>query len=482
MNRRMVFYTVGLIILLEAALLLLPLAVALIYGEKTLLSFLATLVVALVLGGTLSLFSRPKTKVIYAREGFAITSLAWLALSLIGALPFYLSRQIPSFVDAFFETVSGFTTTGASILTQVEALDQSLLFWRSFTHWVGGMGVLVFLMAFLPNVSDRSIHIIRAEMPGPIVGKLLPKVRDTAKILYLIYIGMTVLEVVLLMLGNMSLFDSLVHAFGTAGTGGFGIRSDSVAGFSAYHQWVIAIFMLLFGVNFNLYYLTLIGRFRSALRSTELWVYLGICAAATAVLCFDLRAVYDSFSELIRQSAFQVSSIITTTGFSTADFNTWPAVSKTVLLLLMFLGACAGSTAGGLKISRFILLWKNCQAELRYMLHPRSVNPLRFEGKKVEKETRNAVLVYFTLYLFCFCTILLLLSPNGFDLETNFSAAASCFNNIGPGFSLVGPLSSYAAYSPFGKIVLSFAMLLGRLEIWPILLTLYPGAWKGRRA
>jgi len=424
--------------------------------------------------------SRPKSRVIYAKEGFAITSLAWLSLSAIGALPFFLSGQIPSYIDAFFETVSGFTTTGASILPQVEVLDRGLLFWRSFTHWVGGMGVLVFLMAFLPNLSERSIHIIRAEMPGPSVGKILPRVRDTAKVLYIIYIAMTAVEVILLLLGGMNLFDSLVHSFGTAGTGGFGIHSDSAASFTSYQTWILTVFMLLFGINFNLYYLLLIGRARSALRSTELKVYLGIVVIAVGILCLNLSPYYDSFSRLLEDAAFQVSSIITTTGFSTVDFNAWPAISKTVLLILMFLGACAGSTAGGLKISRFILFLKNCQAEFRFMLHPRSVNVLRFEGKKVEKETQKGVMVYFVLYMLCFFTIFFFLSLDGFDVETNFSAAAACFNNVGPGLSLVGPLSSYAHFSAFSKLVLSFAMLLGRLEIWPILLTLYPAAWSTR--
>ena len=477
----MVFRTVGLIVLLEALLLALPTVVGLIYREASVLAFLISIAVSLLAGGGMILFSKPKNRLIYAKEGFAITSLAWLFVSLIGALPFYLSRQIPSYVDAFFETVSGFTTTGASIVSRVEDLDHALLFWCSFTHWVGGMGVLVFLMVFISNISDRTIHIARAEMPGPTMGKLLPKLKDTAKILYLIYIVITTLLILLLWVSGMSLFDSMVHSFGTTGTGGFGIHSDSVASLSNLQIWIITVFMLLSGINFNLYYLALIRRFRTAVKSTELWVYLGIFAFSTAIICWDLTKIYDSFGEIVKHGAFQVSSIMTTTGFSSADFNLWPSLSKTVLLVLMFIGACAGSTAGGLKVSRIILFFKSCHAEIRHLLHPRSVNILRMDGKKVEKETQKGVMVYFVLYMLCFFGIFLLLSIDGFDFETNFSAVAACFNNIGPGLSLVGPLSNFSAFSDFSKLLLSFAMLLGRLEIWPILLTLCPGVWTGQK-
>ena len=484
MNRRMVCHTVGLIVLVEAALFLLPLAVSLIYREAgSTAAFCKSCAIALILGGIMVLISKPRTKVIYAKEGFAITSLAWFSLSSVGALPFYLSRQIPHYVDAWFETVSGFTTTGASILRDVEALERGLLFWRSFTHWIGGMGVLVFLMVFLSGAADRSIHLIRAEMPGPSVGKLLPRVKNTAKILYIIYLFLTAMEVLLLCLGGMDLFSSLVHSFGTAGTGGFGIYGDSAASFTPYQQWIITVFMLVFGVNFNLYYLILVKKFRSALRSTELWVYLGIFVTATALVCTNLAGSgFQSLSKLIRDGAFQVSSIMTTTGFSSVDFNAWPSLSKTVLLILMFIGACAGSTAGGFKVSRLVLLVKNCQIEFRHLLHPRSVNVMRFEGKKVEGEVRKGVSVYLALYVICFFVIFFLLSFDSFDLETNFSAAAACFNNIGPGLGAVGPVSNYASYSDFSKIVLSLAMLLGRLEIWPIILSLAPSSWKGWRA
>ncbi len=482
MNRRMVFHTVGLIVLLEALLLTLPLLVSLIYRETCSASFLISIGIALLLGGALALLFKPKNRVIYAKEGFAITTFAWLLLSAVGALPFFLSRQIPNYIDAFFEIVSGFTTTGASILKDVSALDKGLLFWRSFSHWVGGMGVLVFLMAFVNGVSDRTIHIIRAEMPGPTIGKLVPKVKDTAKILYLIYLVLTAAEVIFLLFGGMNLFESLVHTFGTAGTGGFGIYADSVGSLTPYQQWVITGFLILFGINFNLYFLILIRRFSSAFRSTELWVYLGMIAASVSIIFFNIRGLYETFAETFRHASFQVVSIITTAGFSTVDFDAWPYLSKAVLLILMFTGACAGSTAGGFKISRVILLFKNCGTEFRHLLHPRSVSVLRMDGKKVDGETRKGVSVYLALYSLCLFAIFFLLSFDAFDMETNFSAAVSCFNNIGPAFGAAGPFGSYADYSAFSKIVLSFAMLLGRLEIWPIIMTLAPAAWKGNRS
>lgn len=478
----MVCHTVGLIVLLEAVLLLPSLAVSLIFRNTCTTAFLLTIGFALVFGGALVLIARPRTKVLYAKEGFAITTLAWLFLSLIGALPFFLSGQIPNYIDAFFETASGFTTTGASILEDVTKLDKGLLFWRSFTHWVGGMGVLAFLMVFLGGLSDRSIHIIRAETPGPMVGKLLPRVKDSSKTLYLIYLVMTAALILALKISGMDLFDSLVHAFGTAGTGGFGVYADSAASLTSSQQWIIAVGMLLFGINFNLYYLMLIRRFRSAIRSTELWVYIGIVAASTALLCFNLSSVYNNASDLIRHSFFQVSSIITTTGFSSVDFNLWPNLSKTVLLMLMFIGACAGSTAGGFKISRVILLFKNCAAEFRHLLHPRSVSVVRFEGKTVDSETKKGVSSYLAIYTVIFFATFLLISTDGFDIETNFSAAAACFNNIGPGFGLVGPMSNFAGYSDFSTLVLSFTMIMGRLEIWPIIMAFAPSAWRGWRA
>lgn len=477
MNRRMVFYMLGRMITLEAALLILPLVVSLIYKENCTIAISITIAVALITGLLLSLISRPKNKLIFAKEGFVIVALAWLSLSAIGALPFFLSGEITSYVDAFFETVSGFTTTGASILNDVESMSYGLLFWRSFTHWIGGMGILVLIMAIIPTDSGRSIHMLRAEMPGPVVGKLVPKIKDTAKILYIIYFAMTAVEIVFLLCGGMSLYESCVHAFGTAGTGGFGVKADSIAGYSPYLQWVITIFMILFGINFNLYFLLIIGRVRSVFRSTEFWCYLGVIIASITAICINTLSIYQSVSETIRTSAFQVASIITTTGYSTTDFNTWPELSKAILLMLMFIGGCAGSTAGGLKVSRVVLIIKIIHKELMHMLHPRSVNVVRFEGKKVDDSTSKSVSVYFSLYIVFAAVIFLILSFDKFNFETNFTAMAACFNNVGPGFGAVGPLSSYADYSRISKVVLSFAMLLGRLEIYPLLLLFFPSTW-----
>ena len=478
MNRRMVFYMLGKIIFVEALLLTLPFAVSLIYKESCAWSFLITIGIALAVGLILTVLSKPSTRLIYAKEGFVLVAIAWILMSLIGALPFTISGEIPNYIDAIFETVSGFTTTGASILTNVEALSHGTLFWRSFTHWVGGMGVLVFVMALVPSLCDRSIHILRAEVPGPVVGKLVPKIMQTAKILYLIYIALTLIETIFLWCGEMNLFESLIHSFGTAGTGGFGIKGDGLAGYSPYSQWVITIFMLIFGINFNLYYFLLIKRVKAVFKSEELWTYIGIVFVAIAIIAGNTYSLYENFSETLRHSAFQVASIITTTGYSTVDFNLWPQLSKTLVLVLMFSGACAGSTAGGLKISRTIMLFKQIKKELLHMLHPRSVSTVKMEGKKVETTTLNSVCVYFAFYIAIILLVFLLLSlePN-FSIESNFSAAVSCVNNIGPGLDAVGPMSSYAAYSPFSKILLSFAMLFGRLEIYPILFALTPSTW-----
>ena len=477
MNRKMVFNTVGMMLVAEAALLLLPTGVALIYGEACAWSLAASAGIALAAGLLLRLLFRPESRLIYAREGFVTVAMAWLLLSAAGALPFFLSGEIPSYVDAFFETVSGFTTTGASILTDVERMSRGLLFWRSFTHWVGGMGVLVFVMAIVPGANDRSMHILRAEMPGPVVGKLLPRAKDTASILYKIYVGLTLLQIVLMLLGGMPLYESIVHAFGTAGTGGFGVKADSIAGYSPYLQWVITVFMLLFGVNFNLYYLLLIRRFRAAAQSSECWYYLGIVGVSIALITANILPMYENFQEALRLSAFQVASIVTTTGYATADFNLWPQFSKAILLLLMIVGACAGSTGGGLKVSRAVMLFKTVGREIRHLLHPRSVNSVRFEGKQVDGATLKGVSSYFALYIICILAICLILSLEPFDLETNLSATLACFNNIGPGLAAIGPASNYAAYSPLSKLVLSLAMLLGRLEIYPLLLTLIPTTW-----
>lgn len=477
MNKRMVLNTLGKIIWVEVALMVLPLAISLIYNNSCTIAFLFTIIIGVLTALPLTLFCKPTNKVIYSKEGFVIVSLAWIAMSVIGCLPFFLSGEIPSFIDAFFETVSGFTTTGASILTDVESLSEGLLFWRSFTHWIGGMGVLVFVMALSSGLPDRSIHIMRAEMPGPIIDKLVPKARETAKILYLIYIGLTVAEIIVLVLCRMPLFEAVIHTFGTAGTGGFGLKSDSIAGYSPVIQWVIAIFMFIFGINFNLYYLILLRRIKSVLKSSELWVYAGVGIAACIAVAVNINGMYDSFGESLRHSAFQVSTIMTTTGYATADFNLWPGFSKTLLLILMLMGACAGSTAGGLKVSRVIILIKGMSRELTRLLHPRSVKTLKLDGKRLDEQTISTTASYLTVYTACLIAVWLILSFDNFDLETNISAAIACFNNIGPGLGAVGPVGSYSEFSILSKIVLAAAMLLGRLEIFPLLLCFSPRTW-----
>ena len=486
MNYRMVFSMIGRLLLLEAGLLLLPAVCSAVYGESSLWALLAAAGVALALGGVLTLVCRRKSQTIYAKEGFVIAALSWIALSAVGALPFVLSGEIPRYVDAFFETVSGFTTTGASILTTLGArgeplaLSHGILFWRSFTHWVGGMGVLVLMMALVPSGSGRTIHVMRAEAPGPIVGKLVPRLRDTAKILYLIYLGMTVLQVVCLLVAGMPLFDSLVNTFGTAGTGGFGIYSSSIGEYSPACQWIITVFMWLFGVNFNVYYLLLIRAFRPALSSRELWLYGGITLAAVSLITLNVLPMeqYAAVGETVRHAAFQVSSIMTTTGYATTDFNLWPMFAKCVLVLLMFVGACAGSTGGGLKVSRVMLVGKAVGRELKRLAHPRSVGVIRLEGKRVEESVVQSATAYIVLYFLLFggAFLLLCLEP-AFDLESNFTAVTACINNIGPGLGAVGPTGSYADYSVLSKVVLSFAMLLGRLEIYPLVLALSPATW-----
>lgn len=480
MNTKMVFYITGKIIVTVSLLMLLPLMVALYYKETaSMLSFIYVLVAGLLFGLAMTYLCRKKDGVLYAKDGFIVVTLAWLLVSIMGAMPFVISGEIPNFTDAFFETVSGFTTTGASILKNVETMSKSMLFWRSFTHFIGGMGVIVFVMAVMPSVSKRSIHILRAEMPGPTVDKIMPKAKDTAKILYIIYIGMTVLEVAMLTLGGMPLFDSLIHSFGTAGTGGFGIKADSIAGYNSYCQWVIGIFMVLFGVNFNVYYLLIIKHSRMAFKTSELWTYFGIIGVSVGLICINLYSTYEKLSDLIRDSFFQVSTIISTTGYSTVDFDKWPAFSKAILLILMLTGACAGSTAGGMKISRVVLAFKVISKRLKTMLHPRAVSTVKVDKKSVDPEVISSVTVYVIVYFVCIIAIFLLLCmEKSFDIESNISATVACFNNIGPGFSLVGPTANYAGYSIFSKWVLSVAMLMGRLEIFPILLFFSPSSWK----
>ena len=479
MKTKVVLHTVGLILLIEAGLLLIPVIVGLIYHEEaSVVAFLIAICAAAV-AGVLLLLVKPAANTIYAREGFAITGLSWIMLSLFGCLPFVISGQIPNPVDAFFETVSGFTTTGASILTDIEALDKSMLFWRSFTHWIGGMGILVFGMIIIPLGGKRSMHLLRAESPGPSSGKLVPHMRDTAGILYGIYIAMSALMLVLLMAGGMPLYDGLINVFGTAGTGGFSNHSASIGFYdSEYYEVVIGVFMLLFGVNFNLYFLMLLRRFRIALSSEELHWYLGFVAFSVITIAANINSLYGSIHQAVRHSFFAVSSIITTTGFGTMDFDTWPQYSRTLLVFLMFVGACAGSTGGGLKVSRVILLQRTVKRGMRRLIHSRAVGSVRFEGRMMEEDTINACLVYLAVYCMISVASVIIVSLNNFSFETNVTGVIACINNIGPGLGMVGPAGNYAEFSALSKLVLSFDMLAGRLELFPVLLLFYPSTWK----
>ena len=470
MNRKMIVYISGILFLCEAGLMLLPVIVDLIYREGVYSSYLITAAVLAVAGLAMTRI-KPTNKTIYSRDGFVIVSLGWIFLSLFGAVPFFLSGEIPNYLDAVFETVSGFTTTGASILTDVEALSHANLFWRSFTHWVGGMGVLVFVMAVLPLAGGGgNLHLMRAESPGPDVGKLVPKSISTARILYGIYIALTVLEFILLLIGRMPLFDSITLSFGTAGTGGFGIRNDSIAGYSPYLQNVIAVFMFLFGINFNIYFLILCGKLKDVLKSEELRTYFAIVFSAVILISFDTRYLYENAYEAFRYAFFQVSSVMTTTGFATADFNRWSEFSQMIMLLLMAIGGCAGSTAGGIKLSRVMLMLKNARREFRHLLHPRSVNVIKFDGKRVNDNIVQGTNVYLVLYVVIFAVSLLLVSFDHLDFKSNFTGVLATFNNIGPGLGRVGPTGNFSVYSWFSKCVFIVDMLLGRLEIFPMLL------------
>ena len=477
MNYRRILYTLGIVLCFEAAFMLLPLICALIYGEREAVSFLASIIISL-LCGILLILQNGKNENIYAKEGFVIVALSWIFLSIFGALPFVISKSIPNFILALFETVSGFTTTGASILSDVESLSKSILFWRSFTHWIGGMGVLVFLIAFLPMSSGSDLFLMKAESPGPSVSKLVPKVRTSAKILYLIYLFLTILEIIFLYMGDMNLFEAITHTFGTAGTGGFGIKNTSLAGYSPYIQNVITVFMILFGLNFTVYYLLLIRNFKMILKYEEVKAYFSIILISVAVICINCYHIYENIFVTLRHAFFQVASIITTTGYSTVDFNTWPELSKTVLITLMFIGACAGSTGGGIKISRILIFIKSIGKEILLTSHPNLVKKTRIDGKSVDHEVVRSVNVYMAAYLLVFVISLLLISINNFDFTTNFTAVATTINNIGPGFSQIGPLSNFSIFSDFSLIVLIFNMLIGRLEIFPMLILFSKHIWK----
>ena len=478
MNYAIVFRLLGYILLCEGALLLLPTITSLIFGEwMVLLVFLGTAIVCAAAGFLLKNI-KVKSKVFYMREGFACTALSWVVISIVGAVPFVLTGCIPNPVDALFETVSGFTTTGASILPAVEDLPKGILLWRSFTHWIGGMGVLVFLLSLLPLTGGSHVNLMKAESPGPQVDKLVPKVQSTAKILYGIYIFLTILEFIFLLAGGMSLFESILTAFGTAGTGGFGFRNDSFASFSPYIQWVVTVFMILFGVNFNAYFLLLMRRFRRAAASEEVRGYFLMIFVAIAIITANIHSMYNGIGEALRHAAFQVGSIVTTTGFSSCDFDLWPTLSKEILVMLMFVGACAGSTGGGIKVSRFLILGKTLGKELKQALHPQVVAPVRMDGKLVNHETIRTTNVYMAAYIFIFTASLFLISLDGFDMVTNFTSVAATLNNIGPGLNQVGPMMNFGGFSNFAKLILIFDMLAGRLEIFPMIVLFMPDTWR----
>ncbi len=430
--------------------------------------------IALAVGTLLIVSCKSRTDKLSIKDGFAITTFSWILMSLIGAVPFVVSGTVPSYADAIFETMSGFTTTGASILADVESVGKGLLFWRSFTHWIGGMGILVFLVAIAEKNPNRSINILKAEMPGSKVDKLRPRAKTTARVLYYIYFVLTLVQIVLLKAGGMPLFDSIVHSFGTAGTGGFGIKADSVASYSAYSQYIIAIFMLIFGANFSFYFLLLLRRWKSAVKLSEIRWYISIVGIAVLIIMFAIMPKYGDLEEVFRLSFFQASSIITTTGFATTDFNLWHPLAKTVLLLLMFIGGCEGSTAGGLKVSRIMVTMKNIKAELKREIHPRLVTGVRVNNRTMQPEIVHGISTYLALYMIVFCIGLLLISFEPMGFETNFMAIVTCINNVGPGFADVGPAGNFAAYSGPAKILLAAVMMIGRLEIYPVLLTLLP--------
>ncbi len=479
MNYRMILHLLGTILSIEGALMLVPLFVSLYYGES-ITAFLITIILTELIFLPIALI-KPKDKQIYAKEGFVTVSVSWILMSVFGALPFILGGTIPSFTDAFFETVSGFTTTGATILAEVESLPRGILFWRSFTHWIGGMGILVFVLAILPFTGGQTMHLMRAEVPGPTKGKLVPKMRQTAIILYLIYLGMTIIQTAALCLCGLSLYDSLLHTFATAGTGGFSTLNNSVAGFNnPAAEWVIAIFMFLFGVNFNIYFFILIGRIKDIFRSEELRAYFAICFVSTAAIAINIASSFERLGACIRTSFFQVSSIMTTTGFTTLDFNEWPVFSKTILMLLMIIGASAGSTAGGLKVSRFLILVKGIFREIKQMIHPRSVGVVRLDGEVVPDETVHAANKYFSVYMLFIFASTLIISFDAYSIETNFIATLSTINNIGPLMGDIGALGNFSGYSPISTAILAFNMLIGRLEIMPIIILFSPVTWKKR--
>lgn len=477
MNYSMVFYILGYILKFESGFLLLPALAGLCYREDDTFAYLSVAALCFVLGQLLTR-KRPNSSNLYTHEGFVTVALSWIVMSIFGALPFVLSGDIPSYVDALFETISGFTTTGSSILTDVEALSHANIFWRSFTHWIGGMGVFVFIMAILPLMGGSTMNLMKAESPGPSVSKLVPHVKDTAKILYGIYIVITVCEIVLLCVFGMSFFDSLCTSFGTAGTGGFGIKNDSMAGYSPALQNIVTIFMILSGVNYTFYFFLLSKKIKDAFHMEEVRWYFFIILAAAGAIIYDTRHMYATLGETVRHAFFQVGAIITTTGYATTDFDLWPAMSKTILVVLMFIGACAGSTSGGMKVSRLVILLKTIKKELSLIIHPREIRKIRMDGHVVEHSTLRSANVYLVIYFVMLLGSLLCISINEFDFTTNFTAVVSALNNIGPGLNLVGPTMNFSIFSSFSKFVLMFDMLAGRLELFPVLVLFMPATWK----
>lgn len=477
MNFRIIAYIIGWVCNFQGLFMLLPCITALIYQEKSFFAFLISMVLCLAVGIPLTI-KKPKNKVFYTKDGCVAVALSWFALCIFGSVPFVLSGAIPHPIDALFETVSGFTTTGSSVLTDVEVVPHCVILWRSFTHWIGGMGVLVFLLSLLPLAGGYHMSLMKAESPGPSVSKLVPKVQQTAKILYTIYIGMTLVQIVLLLIGRVPLFDTLCITFGTAGTGGFGIANDSMGSYSTYCQVVTTIFMILFGVNFSAYYLFLTGKFVQAFKFEEIRYYFGIIAASILIITCNTAHLFRNVGEAFQQAAFQVGSIITTTGFSSTDFNQWPALSKTVLVLLMFVGACAGSTGGGIKVSRILILCKAAKKEFQLYLHPNAVKKIKMDEKTVGHDILRSTNIYLSLYLLIFAASVLLVSIDNFDLVTTFTAVTTTLNNIGPGLEIVGPMGNFSSFSYFSKCVMIFDMLAGRLEIFPLLLLFFKGTWK----
>ena len=477
MNNSIIRYILGYVLKIESILFLFPCLTAIIYRETEGFYYLFTAVVCGVLGILLTL-KKPASFVFYLKEGSITTALSWIVISIFGAMPFFLTGEIPSFTDALFETVSGFTTTGASILNDVEALSKCSLFWRSFTHWIGGMGVLVFLLAIIPLSGGSQFNLMRAESPGPSVGKLVPKIKTTARLLYVIYFGLTLIQIIFMLAGGLNLFDTLTITFGTAGTGGFGVKNSSVGGYSPYIQWVVAIFMFLFGVNFNVYYLFIYRKWRKALSIEEVRTYFIIVIVSSIIIFFNISDTIHPISDAMRHTFFQVSTLITSTGFSTTDYDLWPQTSKTVLVLVMFIGACAGSTGGGIKVSRIIILFKSIKKELTSYIHPKSIIKIKIDGKPVEHEVVRATNVYFVTFTVIFSLSVFAISFDDKDLVTNFTAVLATMNNMGPGLAGVGPTQNFGSFSIFSKFVLMFDMLAGRLELFPLLLLFHPAIWK----